>query len=369
MPVPIQATTQEHLDIEDIVENLLLLKDGSTAMIITTTAVNFGLLSEPEQDATIYAYAALLNSLTFSIQILIRSSRKDISAYEKLLTEQEMLTPNPENKQRIKRYREFIQETVRERNVLDKKFYIIIPFSVLELGVAKSATALVKGSHHGLPFPKDYIIKRAKMSLEPKYDHLVHQLARLGLRARQLTTKELIQLMFEIYNPDSAQGQILASPEEYETPLVKPAVAFQENPQITDPEEKPSTSPINNQVQTAKDQLSSPTTQPAKASAASPPVQNQTSQPILQTDTPLPESLEKNLTQDALKTTPTPSSPPSELPSTPQSQPVQASKSDQNQTVVSTDQETQTAINAALGKPTQENQINPPTPESNKETY
>jgi len=240
-PTPIRATTQEHLDIEDIIENVVLLKDGSVAMVITTTAVNFGLLSESEQDATIYAYAALLNSLTFAVQILIRSSRKDISGYEKLLTEQETRTVSPENRDRIRKYREFILETVRQRNVLDKKFYIVIPFSVMELGVAKSATALAKGASRSLPFPKDYIIKRAKMTLEPKFDHLAHQLGRLGLRARQLTTKELIQLMFELYNHDSAHGQILASPEEYETPLVKPAVAFQENPQIVGPEEKRST--------------------------------------------------------------------------------------------------------------------------------
>lgn len=234
---PIQASTQEHLDIEDIVENLVLLKDGSAAMLITTTAVNFGLLSEAEQDATIYAYAALLNSLTFPIQVLIRSKRKDITAYEKLLSEKETQTPKPDIKDRIRKYREFIQETVRQRNVLDKKFYIIVPFSVLELGVAKSAAAAAKGSRGGLPFAKDYIITRAKMTLEPKRDHLIHQLARLGLRARQLTTKELIQLFFEIYNPDSAQGQILAAPEEYETPLVQPAVGFAEAPSIESPQQ------------------------------------------------------------------------------------------------------------------------------------
>jgi hypothetical protein len=305
VPVPIQATTQEHLDIEDIVENLLLLKDGSAAMVITTTAVNFGLLSESEQDATIYAYAALLNSLTFPVQILIRSSRKDISAYEKLLVEQEKRTPSPENKQRIKKYREFIQETVRERNVLDKKFYIVIPFSVLELGVAKSATAIAKGSRRGLPFPKNYIIKRAKMTLEPKYDHLVHQLARLGLRARQLTTKELIQLMFEIYNPGSAQGQILASPEEYGTPLVKPAIAFQESPEITEPGKK-----------------SIPT-------------------PVQET-----------------KTQPSPPSPPAEPPSTPQ--PPKAVEPTQEKPASPITQEAQTAIDTAVGQPTPENQTGPP---------
>lgn len=242
-PTPIQATTQDHLEIEDIVENMIVLKDGSCAMVATTTAVNFGLLSESEQDATIYAYAALLNSLTFPIQVLIRSSRKDISGYEKLLADQEARATNPENRERIRAYREFIQETVRERNVLDKKFYIVIPFSVLELGVAKSAAVLAKGARRGLPFSQDYIVNRAKMTLEPKFDHLAHQLGRLGLRARQLTTRELIQLMFELYNPDSAQGQILASPEEYETPLVKPAVAFQEAPQIVAPEGKRSTPP------------------------------------------------------------------------------------------------------------------------------
>src|SRR3989344_8973086 len=243
-PAPIQASTQEHLELEDIIDNLIILKDGSAAMIITTTAVNFGLLSESEQDATIYAYAALLNSLTFPIQVLIRSNRKDITGYEKLLSEQEARTPKPENKERIRKYREFIQETVRQRNVLDKKFYIIIPFSVLELGVAKSASAIAKGTRHTLPFPKDYIAGRAKVALEPKRDHLLHQLARLGLRARQLTTKELIQLMFEIYNPESAQGQLLAPPEEYQTPLVRAAIAFQELPQIEPPQPQPAKPPF-----------------------------------------------------------------------------------------------------------------------------
>ena len=64
--IPIRASTQEHLDIEDIRDDLIVLKDGSCVLVIATTAINFGLLSEKEQDATIFAYAALINSLTFS---------------------------------------------------------------------------------------------------------------------------------------------------------------------------------------------------------------------------------------------------------------------------------------------------------------
>ncbi len=235
-PQPIRAATQDHLDIEEITDNLVLLKDGSVAIILIATAVNFGLLSESEQDATIYAYAGLLNSLTFPIQIFIRSNRKDITGYEKLLTEQETKATKPENKERIRKYREFIGETVRQRNVLDKKFYISIPFFILELGVAKSASAITKKKEKGLPFKKEYILSRAKMTLEPKRDHLIHQLSRLGLKAQQLNTRELIQLLFDIYNTESSHGQNLASSEEYETPIVQPAVAFRESPQITIPQ-------------------------------------------------------------------------------------------------------------------------------------
>lgn len=242
-PQPIQASTQDHLDIKEVTDNLVLLKDGSVAMILTTTSVNFGLLSESEQDATIYAYAGLLNSLTFPIQIFIRSNRKDITGYEKLLTEQENKATRPENKERIRKYREFIGETVRQRNVLDKNFYISIPFHILELGVTKSATAITKQKEKDLPFKKEYILSRAKMTLEPKSDHLIHQLSRLGLKAQQLNTRELIQLLFNIYNAESAHGQNLASSEEYETPIVQPAVSFRESPQITSPQEPQVISP------------------------------------------------------------------------------------------------------------------------------
>jgi len=101
--IAIRASTQQHLDIEDIQDDLIILKDGSCCLVIAATAINFGLLSEREQDATIYAYAGLLNSLTFSIQIVIRSQRKDISSYLKLLEEAEAKEAKPKIKeQKIK---------------------------------------------------------------------------------------------------------------------------------------------------------------------------------------------------------------------------------------------------------------------------
>jgi len=200
---PIRASTQQFTEIEDVVQNIVLFVDGSCALILSVTAVNFGLLSEKEQEAIIYAYAGILNSLSFPIQILIRSKHKDITAYLKLLEDKEKEQSNPKLAHSIHGYRAFIESTVKEKEVLDKKFYIIVPFSSLELG--SSASVLFGSKKRGLPYAKSYIIERALIALLPKRDHLQRLLGRLGLRSQQLTTEQLIQLFFSLYNPGLPQ--------------------------------------------------------------------------------------------------------------------------------------------------------------------
>ncbi len=235
--IPIRATSQEHLDIEDIQDDLVVLKDGGVCLVLATTAINFGLLSEKEQDATIYAYAGLLNSLTFPIQIVIRSIKKDISNYLKLLEEQEKKKKEPLLAEQIQKYRAFVAETVKQNEVLDKKFYIVIPMTALELGATKAATSIFK-KKKGLPFPKDYILERAKTNLYPKRDHLIRLLSRLGLRTHQLSSQELIELFFSIYNPET-QGQKITAASEYKTPLVEPAL------EAPSPESSPPPQPLS----------------------------------------------------------------------------------------------------------------------------
>src|SRR3989344_1942048 len=217
--IPIRSTTQNHLDIADINHNLVLLKDGSVAMVLRLNAVNFDLLSEQEQEATIYAYAALLNSLTFSVQILIRSQRKDVSNYVKLLENQEKKTYQEKRRLQINRYRQFIAKIVKEGNVLDKKFYVVIPYSRLELGLS-AASPLTFKAPTTLPYDKDYIFQKAATALEPKRDHLIRQFNRIGLPARQLTDAELTQLLYSVSNPYTVGNVKLMAAEDYHTPLV-----------------------------------------------------------------------------------------------------------------------------------------------------
>lgn len=201
--VPIRSSTQEFIEIEDINHDIIMFVDGSCALVITTSAVNFGLLSEKEQEAIIYAYAGLLNSLSFPVEILIRSQHKDISSYLRLLEEQERRQKNPKLVKNISDYRAFVASTVKEKDVLDKKFYFIIPFSSLELGI--STKVLFGSKKKGLPYEKSYIYDRALTVLTPKRDHIIRLLSRLGLMGKQLTSEQLTRLFFSIYNPGSPQ--------------------------------------------------------------------------------------------------------------------------------------------------------------------
>ncbi len=225
MKIAIRGSTQEHLPIEDIVDGLVLLKDGSCASVLQISSVNFDLLSEREQGALVFAYGGILNSLNFPVQIVVYSSTKDVTFYLNNLQKAEQEQNNPLLKERIAHYRKFIAETVKKNDVLSKSFYVVIPFSILELGIKSMPSQMVgipsvgKKASKGLPFPKEYILEKAKASLEPKKDHMSRLFSRLGLEIKTLSNKELIELFYRIYNEETAANQKIQS-INYDSPMV-----------------------------------------------------------------------------------------------------------------------------------------------------
>lgn len=218
----ISSTSQTFLDIYDITSDVVILKNGSVSVILTVNAMNFGLLAEQEQDAVIYSYAGLLNSINYPIQILIQSQTKDASSYLKLLKKRESETKSELKRAWIRRYSQFVSDLIRERNVLDKKFFVIIPASSLEMGLTP-AQDLISGfkeqSIEGVE--KSVILEKAKNLLDPKRDHLIAQFNRIGLYARQLSTQEIIRLFYTNYNPEATEGQQITNSESYTTALVQ----------------------------------------------------------------------------------------------------------------------------------------------------
>jgi hypothetical protein len=198
---PLMATTQNHLPIADITNDVVVYKDGGAALVLESTSLNFGLLSEKEQSAVIAAYAAMINSLTFAIQIVVLTQRKDVGSYLKFLDEEEAKITQPLLAKLMQEYKGFILDSVKKKNVLGKRFFVILYLSPLELGIGKSVASLTRGAKE-LPFPESYVIKKAKITLYPRRDHLIRQASRLGIKFKQLGTADLINLYYSVYNPE-----------------------------------------------------------------------------------------------------------------------------------------------------------------------
>lgn len=220
----LSSTAQQYLDIVDITNDLLILKDGSAAMVMELSAINFGLLSEPEQDAIIYAYAALINSLSFPVQIVISSRPKDVSLYLEYIDEQHAQATTDMRRQQIASYRQFVANLITEQNVLDKNFFVVISISSLEVGVTSAGGILSMFMPSAAPAPKidkNLVVEKAHNILGPRRDHLINQFARFGLRAQQLTTKELIHEFYVLYNGQAAEGAKIVDTKEYTTSIIQ----------------------------------------------------------------------------------------------------------------------------------------------------
>lgn len=207
----IHASTQGFIEVLDIREDVVLLKGSAACLILEVQSVNFALLSQEEQRAKIYSYASFLNSLSFPIQILVQNKRVDITSYVKLLDAEIAKTQSEKLATYIGLYRNFVQELVKVNTVLDKRFYIVLPYSYLEKGANAGVTQ--KGMS-----TDEQLFTHAKQVLHTKADAIQTQLARVNLRVKVLQKEDLIKMYYEFFNRDLAQTQLAP---EMQAPIVK----------------------------------------------------------------------------------------------------------------------------------------------------
>lgn len=202
---PVRATTQSFIEIEEIQDDIVLMKDFSAVTVLEVGAVNFWLLSQDEQTSMIQSYANLLNSLSFPVQILIVSKKMDISSYLEYIGAKLKAQSDPEHQKRLTNYQNFIKNTVKKTSVLEKRFFFVIPFNPLEMGVGGANTKGLK---------KDYVITRAKTALYPKRDNMIRLLSKIGLKATSVAKQGLTELYYNLYN-NSATGKQLGPVDAY----------------------------------------------------------------------------------------------------------------------------------------------------------
>jgi len=205
-----ESATQAFLEVQDIREGILILKNNSIRGILMVSSINFALKSEEEQTAIIFAFQTFLNSLDFFCQIVIQSRNINITPYLDGLKDLEEKQTNELLRKQTSSYREFIKNMVVGDTVMTKNFYIVVPYNLMEIfgmkGAAKQFGIFKKesGGQQGQPM-KDDEFQRAKTQLWQRMEYASMGLRRCGLEAVPLTTPELIELFWSIHHPDQAE--------------------------------------------------------------------------------------------------------------------------------------------------------------------
>ena len=224
--------SQDFLEIIDIKENIVILKGGKFRAVIEATAINFDLLSEDEQNATIYAYSNLVNSLNYPIQILIRTRQVDITNYINYLKRFLREQPTAALREQLQDYIDFCEQLVLENIVLSKRFFMVIPYWQAQVQEKKPSfmdnLPLVGGGGKSKTDDNKYseeAYQKAKRNLHQRFDELKWQFKRLGIQIRLLNSEELIRLYYEILNPESGQNRGLRDDlYGYTTGIVKSSI-------------------------------------------------------------------------------------------------------------------------------------------------
>ncbi len=122
------TTTQKYLPFSEIRDNCLIMKDGSSRMVLKVQAMNFNLKSEEEQDSIIFGYQRFLNSLPFPIQIIVRSLKVDIEGYLQRLKNIALSQKNQLLQEQTYRYIDFLSNLIEMAQIMKKDFYIVVPY-------------------------------------------------------------------------------------------------------------------------------------------------------------------------------------------------------------------------------------------------
>ena len=208
-------STQNSLLIAEIRDGIVIMNDGSFRSIIMAKSINFDLMSPQEQEAVEYAYQGFLNSLYFPIQIEVISERVDLKPYldklDKIRTEHDnMLLAVLMND-----YLNYIDELSQQTNIMDKKFYIVVPYFP-QMNIKKPidpSTNFLTGVLNMFSKKPQHVtinegqLEEAKTELRSRVQAALGGLLQAGIQGLPLDTEELIELYYNCYNPDTATRQ------------------------------------------------------------------------------------------------------------------------------------------------------------------
>ncbi len=212
-------TTQNSLLFSEIRDDMLIMADGSFRTVIACKSINFDLMSSREREGVEFSYQNFINSLTHPVQILIRSQKVDIGPYLERLSAIRRQQDNMLLGVLMDDYIEFIEILSDEANIMDKSFYVVIPYATTgDLSTVKDAGKgfLTKVFGGGSSTPNVTKIdkltyQKAKDEMKNRVDSVTSGLFQMGVHCKQLNSKELGELYYNYYNPDTAVREPLSN--------------------------------------------------------------------------------------------------------------------------------------------------------------
>ncbi len=210
-------STQNALQIAEIRDGIVIMNDGSFRSVIMVKSVNFDLMSQQEQEAVEFSYQGFLNSLYFPIQIFLRSQKIDLQPYIEKLDKIRSEHDNMLLALLMEDYIGYIDALSQQANIMDKRFYVVIPF----FPVVNAQKALTQSKNFlsglsGIFNSKDqkvvineFDLENAKTELRNRVQSVLSGLLQAGIQGLPLDTQELIELYYDTYNPDTASRQQL----------------------------------------------------------------------------------------------------------------------------------------------------------------
>ena len=221
-------STQNHLQIAEIRDGVVIMNDGSYRSVVMVKSINFDLMSPQEREGVEFSYQGFLNSLYYPIQIFVRSQKIDIRPYIEKLDKIRSEHDNMLLALLMDDYIDYIDQLAGQTNIMDKKFYVVIPFFPVVESTKPLASSknLLDGVMSLFSSGKTHIVinekrlEEAKAELRNRVQAVLSGLLQCGVQGLPLDTQELIELYYDTYNPDTATRQQLMNFDDLQVPIV-----------------------------------------------------------------------------------------------------------------------------------------------------
>jgi len=217
-------SSQSLLSLHQIRKGVIILKNGSLRSILSVSGINLDLKSENEQSSILINWRNLLNNLDFQLEVVAHSRRVNIQTYLNFIQERINQETNNLLKLQGEDYYTFINGLVTGNNIMKKKFYVVIPYDSITIQ-PKNILSQIKEAYKSLLNLKRQAFSNVQplsnenfnqhyQQLMIRQNNVINNFTRMGLQAQPLTTKELIELFFNLYNPETFERESINIPSE-----------------------------------------------------------------------------------------------------------------------------------------------------------